>query len=112
MTERRLKVGVVGVGSLGQHHARICSEIPEIDLVVSGGGQEITRDLEETDGGSFIVHADLSTPGHAGRRIGSGSWIFDRQNTIVDQQWKIVSLNTTYPDDPDMYAWVIKHQQP
>lgn len=33
MTERQLKMAVVGVGSLGQHHARICSEIPEIDLV-------------------------------------------------------------------------------
>ena len=30
---RRVRVGVVGVGSLGQHHARIYSELPEAELV-------------------------------------------------------------------------------
>ncbi|PKM93000.1 MAG: UDP-N-acetyl-D-glucosamine dehydrogenase, partial [Elusimicrobia bacterium HGW-Elusimicrobia-4] len=27
-----MKVGVVGVGSLGQHHARVYSQIPEVEL--------------------------------------------------------------------------------
>jgi predicted dehydrogenase len=31
--EKRLKVGVVGVGSLGQHHARIYSELNTVELV-------------------------------------------------------------------------------
>ena len=30
---RRVKVGVIGVGSLGQHHARVYAEAPEADLV-------------------------------------------------------------------------------
>jgi predicted dehydrogenase len=29
----KLKVGVIGVGSLGQHHARVYSELPEVELV-------------------------------------------------------------------------------
>ena len=29
----RLKLGVVGVGALGRHHARILSELPQVDLV-------------------------------------------------------------------------------
>ncbi|HBA85507.1 MAG TPA: oxidoreductase [Verrucomicrobia bacterium] len=33
MTDRRVKVGVVGVGSLGQAHARIYSELSEAELV-------------------------------------------------------------------------------
>jgi predicted dehydrogenase len=33
MTDRRVKVGVVGVGSLGQAHARIYSEMSEAELV-------------------------------------------------------------------------------
>jgi predicted dehydrogenase len=33
MTQRRIKVGVIGVGSLGQHHARIYSGMPQADLV-------------------------------------------------------------------------------
>jgi predicted dehydrogenase len=30
---KRLRVGVVGVGHLGQHHARILASLPEVDLV-------------------------------------------------------------------------------
>ena len=29
----RLKIGVVGVGHLGQHHARILAGMPEVELV-------------------------------------------------------------------------------
>ena len=32
MTER-LAVGVIGVGSMGQHHARVYQELPTVDLV-------------------------------------------------------------------------------
>ena len=28
-----IRVGVIGVGSLGQHHARLYADIPEADLV-------------------------------------------------------------------------------
>ena len=30
---KKLRVGVIGVGHLGQHHARIYSQMPEVDLV-------------------------------------------------------------------------------
>ncbi|MCF7838652.1 MAG: Gfo/Idh/MocA family oxidoreductase [Candidatus Marinimicrobia bacterium] len=30
---RRVRMGVVGVGSLGQHHARIYAELPQVELV-------------------------------------------------------------------------------
>ena len=33
MTSTRIKVGVIGVGHLGQYHARIYSELPEAELV-------------------------------------------------------------------------------
>ena len=33
MVDRKIPVAVVGVGSLGQHHARIYSEMPEAELV-------------------------------------------------------------------------------
>lgn len=33
MSDRRIKVGVIGVGSLGQHHARIYSQMKEAELV-------------------------------------------------------------------------------
>ncbi|WP_440764711.1 Gfo/Idh/MocA family oxidoreductase [Natronorubrum sp. DTA7] len=33
MTRKKMDVGVVGVGSMGQHHARVYSEIPDVNLV-------------------------------------------------------------------------------
>ena len=33
MSEWKVRVGVIGVGSLGQHHARIYAELPGVDLV-------------------------------------------------------------------------------
>jgi len=29
----KIRVGVIGVGSLGQHHARVCATLPEVELV-------------------------------------------------------------------------------
>ena len=33
MEAKKIKVGVVGVGSLGQHHARVYAEMPQAELV-------------------------------------------------------------------------------
>lgn len=33
MTDRETNVGVIGVGSMGQHHARVYSELPYVNLV-------------------------------------------------------------------------------
>lgn len=33
MSPKRVRVGVVGVGALGQHHARVYAELPDVDLV-------------------------------------------------------------------------------
>ena len=33
MTHREMDVGVIGVGSMGQHHARVYSEISDVNLV-------------------------------------------------------------------------------
>jgi len=32
---KKLNVGVIGVGQLGQHHARIYRELPAVNLVAS-----------------------------------------------------------------------------
>jgi predicted dehydrogenase len=44
MTEHRIKIGVIGVGSIGQWHARIYSELPDAELV---GVYDINRPRAE-----------------------------------------------------------------
>jgi predicted dehydrogenase len=43
--ERPVRIGVVGVGALGQHHARVCSDLPNAQLV---GVSDIDRPRAET----------------------------------------------------------------
>lgn len=47
----RLRMGVIGVGALGKHHARILSEMPEVELVaVAEPRAEIGRQISEQYG--------------------------------------------------------------
>ena len=34
------RMGVVGVGSMGYNHARVCAELPEVELVAVVDGRE------------------------------------------------------------------------
>lgn len=75
MTDRRIKTGVVGVGSVGQWHARIYSELPSAELVgvydvrtphaekiAAKYGTSVYRDMEELaldiEAASIAVPAD------------------------------------------------------
>jgi len=51
-----LKIGVVGLGSMGKNHARVCSEIKDIDLV---GVSDISRDVSESIAGRFNTRSFL-----------------------------------------------------
>ncbi|MBN1551280.1 Gfo/Idh/MocA family oxidoreductase, partial [bacterium] len=44
MTSQRLRGAVVGVGHLGQHHARILSELPGVELIAVA---DINRQVAE-----------------------------------------------------------------
>jgi len=46
MAKKNLKVGVIGVGSMGKNHTRIYSEIPNVDLIgVSDLSDKASRDI-------------------------------------------------------------------
>jgi predicted dehydrogenase len=48
----KVRVAVVGVGHLGQHHARIYAEMPEVDLVAVS---DISETRRREVGGRFKV---------------------------------------------------------
>jgi predicted dehydrogenase len=57
----RIRVGVVGVGALGRHHARVYSQLPEADLVgvvdvLPGRAEEAARNLGTR---VFSSHSEL-----------------------------------------------------
>ena len=58
---KRLKVGVVGVGHLGRHHARVLAAMPEVELVgVVDGRAEQARTVAEACGTrAFTDYRDL-----------------------------------------------------
>jgi 2',3'-cyclic-nucleotide 2'-phosphodiesterase (5'-nucleotidase family) len=88
---------------------QIAEQVPEIDLIVSGGGQESTDSPERVDMGPAIVHADVSSPAHAGRRVGVGTWTFDAQGRLTQYDWNSIALTTEIVAEPTMDAWASQH---
>jgi 5'-nucleotidase/UDP-sugar diphosphatase len=93
-----------------QVNRQIAAEAEGVDLIVSGGSDGFTDAPEVAENGTVIVHADLSSTGHAGRRIGVGSWHFDAQGRLTAQGWERVTLGPEFIDDPEMAAWVEAHR--
>ena len=80
MRDRALRVGVVGVGHLGRHHARILAELPGVELVavvdVNAETARVvaaeTRSRAETDPATLLSEVDavtLAVPTEAHRRL-------------------------------------------
>ena len=88
---------------------RIATEVPELDLIISGGSEAITPTPVFVGEGTAIVHADVSSSGHAGRRIGVGTWSFDGHGQLAGQTWQDVSLGENFADDPEMLTWLRDH---
>jgi 2',3'-cyclic-nucleotide 2'-phosphodiesterase (5'-nucleotidase family) len=88
----------------------IAARIPALDVIVSGGGVHMTSTPEGGNGQPLILHADVSMPAHAGRRIGAGTFAFDQNGVLQSQQWQSVTLDSETPDDPAMATWVASHR--
>jgi 2',3'-cyclic-nucleotide 2'-phosphodiesterase (5'-nucleotidase family) len=84
----------------------IAALVPELDLIVSGGGRGYTPQPFLTDGGPPIVQADMSIPGHAGRQVGVGTWWFDADGQLLGYEWESVPLSLDIPDDVEMTRWM------
>lgn len=57
----KLKIGVIGVGSLGQHHARVLSELPQVELAgVADISEERVREIATRHQVPFLTdHREL-----------------------------------------------------
>jgi len=78
MTDPRVKVGVVGVGSIGRHHVRILADLPGVELVGlfdtdldraervgAEYGCTVSASLEELLAGAEAVSVAVPTTAHA-----------------------------------------------
>jgi 2',3'-cyclic-nucleotide 2'-phosphodiesterase (5'-nucleotidase family) len=85
---------------------KIAQEIPGIHVIISGGGRSYTS-TPYVEGDSLpVVHADVPSPGHAGRRIGLGIWSFDDGGQLAEYHWQNLALGPEIVDDPAMLWWV------
>ena len=88
---------------------QIADLVPDLDLIISGG-TGFTGTPESSATGTVIVHADASSPAHAGRRVGVGEWSLGSRGKPITKQWETIQLNTDVPNDPEMDAWAQEHQ--
>jgi 2',3'-cyclic-nucleotide 2'-phosphodiesterase (5'-nucleotidase family) len=88
-----------------ERNRQIAAQVPALDLIISGGGPQMTYMAEGGSGTPWIVHADVSVTGHAGRRIGVGTFTADQDGVVYHEQWQTVPLDSQIPDDPGLSAW-------
>ena len=87
-------------------NVEIASQVPELDLIVSGGGKGYTPEPFLTEGGPPIVHADMPSPTGAGRQVGVGTWWFDEQGRLIEYEWRYVSLGPEIADQREISLWM------
>ncbi len=89
----------------------IASQVPGIDLIISGGQEPMTS-LAQPTTGSLVVQADQSSEGHAGRYLGKLQVSFDPSGQITDHKWESIELGPALADDPAIAAWVATLPKP
>jgi len=74
----RLKIGVVGVGHLGQHHARILAGMPEVELVgvVDANGEQAKSIAAQLGTRVFADHLELAGQVDAACVVVPTTWHF------------------------------------
>jgi 5'-nucleotidase/UDP-sugar diphosphatase len=82
---------------------KLAGEVEGIDLIVSGAGQvSLGQAAQNETTGTFIIQAEVPSPGHAGRVIGVAKLQIGSQGEITSHQWTPVSLTPDFADDPEM----------
>jgi len=87
---------------------KIADAVPGIALIVSGGPFALAMPWHSEKTGTFIVHADEATSGHAGRRIGIAALTFESSGKVGLPNWQRVELGPEIAEDPVMTEWVKK----
>ena len=85
---------------------QIAEAIPGVDLIISGGKFQLTTPWQSDSTGTLILHADASSPGHAGRRLGIARLLFDAEGQLVNQHWQRLDLRPEIASDPNVTSWV------
>jgi len=84
----------------------IASQVPGIDLIVSGRNPEARRPIFSEAYGTILLHAGYTSPGYAGTKVGVAHLSFDRRGALMEYEWAAPSLSDQYDDDPEVAAWV------
>lgn len=85
---------------------QIAEAVPGVDLIISGGEFRLTTPWQSDITGTLILHADASSPGHAGRRLGIAQLLFDAEGQLASQHWQRLDLRPEIASDPIMTGWV------
>jgi 2',3'-cyclic-nucleotide 2'-phosphodiesterase (5'-nucleotidase family) len=89
---------------------QISQAVPGIDLIISGGEMQVETPWWGEQTGTLILHADVSSPGHAGRRMGIARLGFDENGRLVSQSWEQLTLGPEVVDDPAVSEWVARQR--
>lgn len=112
-TLRRLMPEAVAAGDIvillthtpASQTRQLLQAVQGIDIAVTGGVEPLPNG--EMVGEAFLVHADVPSPGHAGRYLGLVTAEFDGQGRLVERKHEIIALMEELPEDQAMLDWLI-----
>ena len=90
---------------------QIAEMVQGIDLIVSGGQIQFNTAWQAENTGTLMVHADESSAGHAGRRLGIARLSFDAEGQLIQHEWQRLNIAANIAEDPDIAAWVQKQMR-
>jgi 2',3'-cyclic-nucleotide 2'-phosphodiesterase (5'-nucleotidase family) len=89
--------------------AQIARQIPEIDVIISGGTTSTASPHQDLSSGTVLVHAEAPSTGHAGMYMGRGTFSFDKKGALTHFEWTRVTITEDTVQDPDIAQWMIEN---
>ncbi len=89
---------------------QIAESVEGIDLIISGGPFQLQTPWQSEKTGTLVLHADQTSPGHAGRQLGMAQLSFDDEGRLVEHVWQRLALRPEIASDPSVSDWVAQNR--
>jgi len=90
----------------------LAASVPNIDLVIAANPGQLPTSVVAAPGtGTLIVAAEQPVARHTGRRVGRLAVTIASDGSLSDPEWRSISLDKTFADDPDMAALLDRFRQ-
>ncbi len=90
---------------------QIAEQVPGISVIVRGGDRS-PEDTITAPSGTILFNGELASPGHAGESVGVAQLSFDKEGHLLKNDWRRLTLDSSWVDDPQVKDLLKQYTQP